>query len=86
MRKLFALAIILLSLLFFAEANANTCNIKGCVVDTLSNIGLSYATVRLYSEIDNKLVSGVYTDSVGNFNIEKVAYKQVLSEDILYGI
>ena len=46
--------------------------VTGTVLDTLSNQGLSFATLSFISPIDNQLVTGGICDDDGVFSIEKV--------------
>lgn len=51
--------------------------ITGKIIDSDTKIPLEYATVALYSELNNKLISGVITNNEGLFiiqNIEKGKY------------
>ncbi len=45
--------------------------IKGAVVEANTKEPIEYATVALYRESDNELISGAITDFIGHFKIEK---------------
>ena len=45
--------------------------IKGAVVDSQTKEPIEYATIALYREADNELITGTVTDFIGHFKIEK---------------
>lgn len=45
--------------------------IKGAVIDAKSNKAVEYASVALYNAVNNEMISGVITDYLGHFKIEK---------------
>ncbi len=57
--------------LIFAQLQAqNKGSIKGKVIDNQTNTPLSYASIRVFKAVDNKLVSGNITTEDGLFSIE----------------
>ncbi len=64
------LIIVLTSILF--GCMAIQAQITGRIIDSNTKIPLEYATVALYSQVNNTLITGVVTDTNGFFLIENV--------------
>ena len=54
--------------LLFAQT-ANKAQVKGKIIDALTNEPLSFASVRISNSADNKLITGNITDEQGEFSI-----------------
>ncbi|MFN5983881.1 MAG: TonB-dependent receptor domain-containing protein [Fluviicola sp.] len=55
-----------------AQAKKGNGIIDGTVLDSLSKAPIEYAMVRIFSEKDSSLISGIYTDDKGFFVLEEV--------------
>jgi outer membrane receptor protein involved in Fe transport len=49
-------------------------SVSGIVADKTTSAPLEYATVSIYTQADNRYVSGTVTDSSGKFTLDKLAY------------
>jgi len=73
MRKLIIfMAMMLLGCISALAGNPLASAITGKVVDASTSEPVEYATVAIYTQADNKLLTGVITDSQGVFKIENV--------------
>ncbi len=61
------IALLTLSLLYISTGYSQ---ISGKIIDSKTNEALEYATVALYFNLNKELVTGVVTNSNGNFSIE----------------
>ena len=59
-----------LIILHFTVLNAQKGLVKGKVIDAQTNTALSYASIRVFKNADNSLVSGAITDEKGLFSVE----------------
>jgi outer membrane receptor protein involved in Fe transport len=83
-KKLIAFALLLLLSTFHTQAqtvNRATGKISGKIVDAQTGDPIQYTTIRLFTQDQNKLVTGVIADSKGSFKITNVPdgkYKVVI--------
>ncbi|MDR3220263.1 MAG: TonB-dependent receptor [Dysgonamonadaceae bacterium] len=49
-------------------------SVNGIVADKATNTPVEYVSITIYTQADNKYVSGTVTDSTGKFFIDKLAY------------
>lgn len=63
--------LILLLSIFYVDGLSQIRNIQGKVIDINSEKALEYAVVSIFNE-DSSLISGGFTDSLGNFAIDKI--------------
>ena len=52
--------------------DGNKLKLTGKVLDAQTNTGLGYATVRLFKQADNSLVTGTITGETGTFSLEAI--------------
>ena len=64
----------LLSSFFTFSQTNGTGSIDGRVLDSVSKNPLEYTMVRIYSQTDSSVVSGIYTDENGSFVLEDIKY------------
>ena len=64
----------LLSSFFTFSQTNGTGSIDGRVLDSVSKNPLEYTMVRIYSQTDSSVVSGIYTDENGSFVWEYIKY------------
>jgi len=69
MKRLFCL----LSLFIVLKSSAQNGSIAGEIIDSAGKQPLDYASISLLNSVNNKLISGVVTDTKGRFKIEKIA-------------
>src|SRR3972149_5721057 len=78
MKKLFFIVLIVVSYLstsvFANEVELEKGIISGKVVDQNTALPIPYATVVLLSPVDSSLITGVISDSTGNYIINDVSY------------
>lgn len=58
---------------FAQEENDSEGQITGRIIDSLSGKAVDYATIGLYTQIENKVVNGATSDSTGAFKITNVS-------------
>ena len=67
MRSFLLLIIFLCSINSFAQDKGA---VKGRILDSLSSAAVSFATIRVFNDSDNKLVSGDISHEAGDFSVE----------------
>ena len=74
--KYFVFGVLFFASSFFLYSQENKsgrlCRITGCVIDTISQQTIEYATVAIFPEGSTKPLNGTYTDGKGFFSIEKL--------------
>lgn len=94
MKKIYFLLLFsITSFIIFAQSG-NKVVIKGKIIDAQTETPLSYATIQIYNNIDNKLLTGDISGDDGQFNIETtsgemyalidfIGYKQLKSANFV---
>ena len=73
--------ILLFSFLSLNVLSQNTSNfneglgiLTGEIIDSTSNTPIEYVQIKMYSQKDSVIVTGIYSDSNGRFNLDKIPF------------